>query len=703
VSARQLLKRIIALRPDLAGRARMLLQLLDSIGDFPADQYAEDVEIDPEGVLRHLESMFVSSAAEAAPAPPLAVDAPDAGPEAEAEMADFGRPVRRLEPFEVRRPPLTRRIVERLRNLLPARPVVLPAPPPAPSFVSTGFADTDGGPPRPAERTLAAGRQYQFWLEVAPAPLPFSIETSPDVPLPPLDSDDVLHVVLFRFGDGLLIPSGTEVGTLRLDGRGPRRLFFPVATVLPGPSRMRVSIYCKQALLQSRVVTVEVTEEEQTLDRAAATSDLDFAVMERLDPADLAPIKPRTLSVMVNDSGDGSHDFRFFGRDNKSRSVTLTANTVGVLLDRARQGLRLASWGSPDERDPKAEPKPQYRYAEPDDDVMAEDLVELATRGFDVWVVVATALADDADALQALMRAPGRVEFANKDGVALMVPAACIYDYPLDMAEAGSFTLCPDFLANRAQGAQALQASACFQGDCPSRAKETVVCPGGFWGFRHEIGLMPSLTGKESGQHATLPTTIPARPPVFVVGASADGALEKRPAHVLELQGILGTSWTERLSRKALFQDFATHPSVVYLYGHGSVTQGMPSFEVGQGADGPITGAMLQKHAKWAADTPLVFLNGCGTAALGPDTAFAYAGAFMATAKASAVIGTEIAVFEDLAVRFGEEYLRRFVLDHAELGQAMRDTRVALLADGIPLGLAYVAFGATELHLAAGA
>jgi hypothetical protein len=691
VSARQLIERIIALRPDLADRARALLRALDFVADFSADRYADDVEVDPEGVLRHLESLMAVEVSESGPPPPRG----------EVDIADFGRSATGMEPYEVRQPPLARRIVERLRNLLPTRPVDVARLPPAPSYVSTGFADTQGGPPRPPRRTLAPGRQYQFWLEVAPAPLPFSIETSPEVPLPPLDSDDVLHVVLFRFGDGLLIPPGTEVGALRLDGRGRRRLFFPVSTVLPGPARMRVSIYCKQALLQSRVVTVEVTEEEQILDRPAATSDLDFAVMDRLDPADLAPIKPRTLSVMVNDSGDGSHDFRFFGHDNTSRSVTLAADTVGTLLDRARQGLRLASWGSPDEPDPNAEQQPPYHYAEPDDDVMAEDLIELATRGFELWVVVATALADDADALQSLMRAPGRVEFVNKDGVALMVPAACIYDYPLDMAEAGSFTMCPDFLANRAQGAQALQASRCFQGDCPSRALETVVCPGGFWGFRHEIGLMPSLTGKEPGRHATLPTTIPARPPVFVVGASADSTLEKRPAHVVELQKILGTSWTERLSRRALFRDFATHPSIVYLYGHGGVTEGMPSFEVGQGTDGPITGAMLQKHAKWAADTPLVFLNGCGTAALGPETAFAYAGAFMATAKASAVIGTEIAVFEDLAVRFGEEYLRRFVLDHAELGQAMRDTRVALLAAGIPLGLAYVAFGATELHLAA--
>jgi hypothetical protein len=58
-------------------------------------------------------------------------------------------------------------------------------------------------------------------------------------------------------------------------------------------------------------------------------------------------------------------------------------------------------------------------------------------------------------------------------------------------------------------------------------------------------------------------------------------------------------------------------------------------------------------------------------------------------------------VFERLAVAFAEDFLRRFVTDRLPLGQAVRESRLALLAQGNPLGLAYIAFGPSEVHLAA--
>jgi hypothetical protein len=716
VSARQLIERIIALRPDLADRARALLNLLDSVVGFSADDYAEDVEHDPEGVLRHLESMLQVGVGEAIqPMPPAEYE--------EIDVAEYGRATRRIESYdmesyEMRRLPLTRRIIDRLRGILPTRQPTAtgagPLPPERPAaYVSTGFADADAGrdadgdQARPVERTLAARRDYRFWLEIAPAPLPFSIETSPQEPLPILDAGTVLHVVLFGFEDGLQTTPGQDVGALRLvgDGRavvhqggpGERRLSFPVRTPGPGLRRMRVNIYCKQTLLQSRVVTVQVTEEEMTVGGPAATSDLDFAAHD-LDARALEPIKPRALSILINDNGNGTHGFRFFGQDEKARDVTLAADVVGELLDAARQGLRMASWGTEAESPPDT--KTSYKYATPRDEVMARDLVDLAKRGYELWDVVAEHLAADAEALQELMRAPGRVELANKAGVQLMVPAACIYDFPLDMAKQDSFTICPDFIATRPLGLAALLASPCFQGNCPSRVTETVVCPAGFWGFRHQIGLVPSRTTDEDGTSATQPLEIPGRPPVFVVGASADPNLEKLPTHMTELHGILAGAWQEQLSRTKLFTQFQTKPSVVYLYGHGGEAGGKPFFEVGQAGDGPIERSMLRANARWADSTPLVFLNGCHTAALGPRTAFAYAGAFMSTAKASAVVGTEIAVFEALAVRFAEECLRRFVVDGADLGESVRLARLALLAEGNPLGLVYVAFGPSELHLA---
>jgi len=70
------------------------------------------------------------------------------------------------------------------------------------------------------------------------------------------------------------------------------------------------------------------------------------------------------------------------------------------------------------------------------------------------------------------------------------------------------------------------------------------------------------------------------------------------------------------------------------------------------------------------------------------------------TAHASAVLGAEIAIFESLAVKFAEECLHGFVAGK-QLGEAVRGSRLALLEQCIPLGLAYLAFGPTEVHLVA--
>src|SRR5207244_9744776 len=99
---------------------------------------------------------------------------------------------------------------------------------------------------------------------------------------------------------------------------------------------------------------------------------------------------------------------------------------------------------------------------------------------------------------------------------------------------------------------------------------------------------------------------------------------------------------------------------------------------------------------------PLVFINGCQTTALEPEQAFEFVSRFVDVAGAAGVIGTEITIFEPLACAFAEECLRRF-LGGAEIGQAVRGARLAVLKAGNPLGLAYVPFVAADLRLVADA
>jgi len=101
----------------------------------------------------------------------------------------------------------------------------------------------------------------------------------------------------------------------------------------------------------------------------------------------------------------------------------------------------------------------------------------------------------------------------------------------------------------------------------------------------------------------------------------------------------------------------------------------------------------------WPESRPLVVLNGCRTAAVEPRYAMNLVEAFITGAQASGVIGTEVTTYERLAARFADVMLEAFFAPAVPLAEAMRRARLALLAEGNPLGLIYVAYAAPQLQL----
>jgi CHAT domain-containing protein len=93
----------------------------------------------------------------------------------------------------------------------------------------------------------------------------------------------------------------------------------------------------------------------------------------------------------------------------------------------------------------------------------------------------------------------------------------------------------------------------------------------------------------------------------------------------------------------------------------------------------------------WGRSQPLLFLNGCETAAVEPAQLPDFAGAFV-RAGAGGVIGTETTVFEPMATVFAEKCWREFLVNGRSIGEAVRLARLALLGKGDPLGLVYTAF-----------
>jgi hypothetical protein len=432
--------------------------------------------------------------------------------------------------------------------------------------------------------------------------------------------------------------------------------------------------------------------------RAALSAALDYTLSQTLSPAHLAQLAPHQLSLMMNANGDGTHSFRFAGTDFFKSDASLDGQTLQDLVRLARGALRRVAWG--DEAPWDSSKAYRYGGSTISAQQLQKDLVLLAIRGYRFYDALINRLAggrEKARQLARLMAEPGRVQVALKEAASHVFPAALFYDYAFDTgAPPDSYTLCPAFMDAR-RAAEPLEDTACFRGGCPSRGLETVICPSGFWGYRHALGL-PLSVAEAPDAPGTL--ACPGAPE-FTVGVSTDPAMSLRVAHVQALRALHpALGWHYADTRDATLDLLkTTQPHVVYFYCHGGLANNVPYIQVGPPTERGITRDNLRfQDIYWEAPRPLVFINGCHTTAVEPEQALELVSGFVGTAGAAGVIGTEITVFEPLARAFAEACLGFFV-GGEEIGAAVRRARLALLKVGNPLGLAYIPFVLASLRL----
>lgn len=584
---------------------------------------------------------------------------------------------------------------------------------PSQRIVNTGFAPQSAAD-QPTESTepLIAATPYYFWLEVG-ARIAGTIEAE-DVALPTdkLPPNVQLQVVLFSFVHELETIPGQEMGLIQVPPSGDvqvvqsvatppvgeamlsRRLFFPVGTpAAPGAYRLRCHIYYQQNLVQSRLITAYVGTEPPA-GQPALLSEVDYTLSKTLDGRQLAAMQPNQLSLMLNDNGNGTHGFRYFGENEFKQDLALGEGELNTLIKMARAVLRRASWG--DEEDYAA--GKTYRY----DGVrnmqqLQRDLVLFAQRGYRFFADLIGPLAGDQDPWDVMdwLLPPGQIQFASKRSARLVLPLAMMYDYPFDDGLAlDDYSLCATF-TGALQNGSPLAETACFQGNCPSYGHDRVICPSGFWGFRHSIGLPVTTDAAPDA-----PTEIPlADKPGIAASVYTDFTL--LGAHKRRLQG-LPIHWELAESRNdALDLLKRTEAQAVYFYCHGGLVKDLPFLQVGpKGDDRLVANNILNKRIRWRKVRPLIFINGCHTTALSPEAALDFVSTFVGIAHAAGVIGTEITIFEPLAVTFAETFFKFFLADKMRVGEAIRQTRLMLLQEWNPLGLVYIPYVLPSLRLA---
>ncbi len=598
----------------------------------------------------------------------------------------------------------------------PAREVEFSDAPP-PRYVNTGFA-SQTTPTKLIDSfntPLPAAQPHYFWLQIGDLMAEGLAQEGIALPTDKLPPEARLTIALFAF-EGEIELVGAETGEIQLAPRGDilvtrraaeptgvpeailqHRLYFGVRTMAgEAYGRLRCNIYYQNTLVQSHLIVARVSAAPTAQAYRMLWHASDYTLSKSLDSEQLVSMGENLLSVMVNSNGNGSHGFRFVGGKEFKNDATLTAGAIGQLQDWTRGALRKAAWG--DDEEYKAGKK--YQYGDKLDMAkLKSDLLSMTINGvraYDSLIDTLTGDYNKSKALMALMRKPGQVQIASKEAAQLVIPAAMFYDYPfLEGNAPGDYSLCPEFV-KALDGDKSLEECSCFQGDCPSYKDELVICPSGFWGFRHYLGLPMSV-----GDAADAPLRIGGGPPKMAVSVWKGSDFKERPPHEQRLQEM-GVGWEYAESRdESLNMLKATESQVVYFYCHGGLTdKGVPYLLLGDKGGDWFVRSNLRRRVRWEKIRPLVFINGCHTTQLTPERALDFVSGFVQTSGAAGVIGTEITIFEPIATQFAEECLRRFLFEKQTLGEAVRGARLHMLKNGNPLGLVYIPYALPALKLA---
>ena len=587
-------------------------------------------------------------------------------------------------------------------------------------LVNTGFSsETQPDMPLDPYIPLALDKFYYFWFEVGP-PIAGAIEVKPEpLELEYLPSDARLKVVLFSYDNEIKITSGSDVGEVQVMRGGKvrvvrqvlqpykipsnseyleKRLFFPVHTPnKAGVFRLRCNIYYEQILVRSHLIQVHVTRDPKPLGFPALKSITEYSMSKSINPNYLVRMASQKLSLMLNDNNDGTHCFRMFGEQDFKSDASFNALELKDLIDKARGALRYASWGNEgswtDDR--------YYRYKEGgyNEKQLKSDLIRFAIRGYRFYYGLVLKIANGIKKvreLEKLTLKPTTLEFVIKDkteAANYVFPTTMIYDYPLNTnLGIGEYSLCSSFLEAMEEDSP-LEEALCFNGACPNKDNDAVICPSGFWGFRHSIG-MPLGSASEINHEILFQQTPELTVSVFP-------SLDEWPLHKDTLKKLIPAVWNISNTRAdTLTKLKLTSPHVVYFYCHGGLKGSTQYIRVGNKNEKGITpDNLFNAGIWWESPQPLVFINGCHTTALEPKMALNFVSGFIKMHNAAGVIGTEITIFEPLARSFAEDCLYRFLVRGKTIGDAVREARLKLLKGGNPLGLVYNIYANASLRL----
>jgi CHAT domain len=459
-------------------------------------------------------------------------------------------------------------------------------------------------------------------------------------------------------------------------------LYVPFRTRDAGAATLRCTIYHGNHVVQS--ARVELTVADGGRRATAQHAEVDYTLSANF--ADVAALPRRDVSVLTNETLGGVHSV-VIKVDGRPIPVNISEAVAGSTIRDIREQLSLITVG-PDGKSPQFgsnNEKPR--------DELIQDLEQLATLGARLWERV-TPDGGDYDYVRDKLRKRSTIQVARVQGA--VFPWALVYDIGNEAFQV--WERC-QLLDEHDLGGML----ATYPEECPFAAAHhrNVLCPYGFWGYRHLLEQPPSRP---------LVTNIPLRK-----GARAAVVwnLALDPDHVEKMSGCLTRfAVSDCDSRDDLIRAIADPLlPLVYFYCHGktavlaNTNEALPYLEIGKNdriAPGDFRAWAddgVWDVTYWNDVPPLVFINGCSTTAITPEGVVNFVDKLVQVGAAG-VVGTEIAVAEKTAGEIGIRFYGYFAgAGGGSVGDALYRTRIDMLGKGNVSGLVYTAFCSMGLEL----
>lgn len=502
------------------------------------------------------------------------------------------------------------------------------------------------------------------------------------------DSDGVMGLLGEIAHGRFFLPAN---GDHAITPEGSRYLNFYLVPKRLRRARARIGYYYRNILVQAQQLVANIGQS------GGFEIKTDFTLSDNLRNLESFPEHPR-ISILTNTNGDGTHQIVLrkpgtpFDPNVKGETFSIKDDKIGEIIDDMRTILRDRA---PTER--------QRRQA-----VLREDLVQLAPKGLKLWTQVA---AQHLHMFQPLLKDPAShvIQVLRPTTSGFAFPWSLIYEIPLYTDKPTVCKLISDW-----DGEKPLVSGS--PRECPHGPhKKDVLCPFGFWGFRYSIDQLSSTSD------SVFSISAPDEWDFVVAETQYDVDINALSGHVGRLGATLRKRFPSAHVREGKNKDavrglLGRDLPLVYFYCHGEKPNDADSDTyLGVGKHESIKAEELQFWVKewlgedkrvWDRIRPLVFVNACHSLEIHPKTLVSYLDAFVGTARAAGVIGTEVRINQDLAMKVAEQFFDLLLAQQQTVDgkakpftvdEALRTIRLDYLADGNLLGLVYTPYCWAEL------